>query len=75
MCPFLTLMINHKKILLVLAVLAAATVLFSKCVQPTQATDPRGKAYAGAATCVQCHKSVYDSFLGTAHFKATSLAG
>lgn len=34
-------------------------------------TDPRGAAYAGAATCVSCHKNVYNDYLHTAHFQTS----
>jgi hypothetical protein len=36
--------------------------------------DPRGKEYAGSATCVSCHKSIYGSYLHTAHFIASAPA-
>lgn len=37
-------------------------------------TDPRGTDYAGAESCVQCHKAACESHLKTSHFKATSPA-
>lgn len=39
-----------------------------------QQADARGPAYAGAATCVRCHKDVYQSFLGTAHNQSSEQA-
>lgn len=46
---------------------------FTKCsdddlVKP----DPRGKAFAGSATCRICHQAVYDSFALSAHALATT---
>jgi hypothetical protein len=35
-------------------------------------TDPRGNEYAGSVACRTCHTAVYDSFMHTAHFLATS---
>ena len=36
--------------------------------------DPRGTAYAGAATCMSCHKDVYTDYLHSAHFSTSRLA-
>jgi len=33
--------------------------------------DPRGRAYAGAVTCIKCHKNIYDTYTKTAHFGTT----
>lgn len=37
-----------------------------------QPEDSRGSAYAGAATCMRCHKDIYESFLSTAHKQSTA---
>jgi hypothetical protein len=69
-------MIRHtKKSLLALTVLACFIALLSKCIGPAQSRDARGIKYAGAEACRQCHQPVYDSFINTAHHKASSLAG
>ncbi len=49
-------------------------MFLAKCVNQVVGKDPRGKMYAGAVTCRQCHQAIYDSFLNTAHFKATAVA-
>ncbi len=36
------------------------------------ASNPRGKMYAGAASCRSCHQAICDSFARTAHHAATA---
>ncbi|HVV54622.1 MAG TPA: multiheme c-type cytochrome [Mucilaginibacter sp.] len=48
--------------------------VFSQCINLKKKEDPRGSEYAGSATCIKCHKDVYDSYLHTAHFIASSPA-
>ena len=47
--------------------------IFSQCIK-FKSEDPRGKAYAGSAACVSCHKNIYSSYLHTAHFMASQPA-
>ena len=56
--------------LTLLAVIYAAVVVCSGFTADPQAVkDPaRDSTYAGAATCISCHKTVYDSVTATAHF-------
>ncbi len=64
----------RKSIMLVFS-LAAFVVLLSRCMNKAEATvDFRGAAYAGAASCRQCHQAIYDSSVNNAHSKATSAA-
>ncbi|ASU33561.1 cytochrome c3 family protein [Mucilaginibacter xinganensis] len=50
-------------------------VFLSQCFSSSSKQDePRGELYAGAATCAGCHKNVYNSYLHTAHFKASGPA-
>ena len=63
---------HHKKSLLIVLLVGGAILFLSRCVNQVTGTDPRGKMYAGATTCRQCHQAIYDSFFNTAHFKATS---
>jgi hypothetical protein len=65
---------QHKKILGVLLLLGAFVLILAQCINPAKSNDPRGKGYAGATTCRECHQAVYDSFINTAHFKATAEA-
>jgi hypothetical protein len=48
--------------------------IFSQCLNTKKDGDPRGSAYAGPATCVSCHKDIYNSYLHTAHFMASQPA-
>jgi hypothetical protein len=50
-------------------VFTQCNTLFDKTVQ-----DPRGPMYAGAQTCIKCHKNVYDTYLHTAHAQSTHVA-
>lgn len=51
------------------------SLLFASCGNSDRDyIDPRGTDYAGAASCVQCHKAAYESHLKTSHFKATAPA-
>lgn len=36
--------------------------------------DPRGTDYAGSESCIQCHKTQYETAFHSSHFKATSPA-
>jgi len=54
-------------ILLILSFLFAITYFRLKDSAPV---DPRGEAYAGAASCIKCHGKVYHSYLQTAHYLA-----
>ncbi|MDB5201038.1 MAG: hypothetical protein JWQ27_447 [Ferruginibacter sp.] len=68
-------MLQQKKSLLLILFLGASILFLARCLNHADAApDPRGKAYAGAITCRQCHQAIYDSFLNTAHFKASALA-
>lgn len=57
--------------IIVLFLLGAWAIEFWPKQQPV---DPRGPAYAGAATCARCHQDIYQSFLGTAHNQSTQPA-
>jgi hypothetical protein len=63
----------NKRLLSVTGFLAACIFVLSQCVNkgPGQQADMRGPKYAGSASCMSCHKSVYESYLSTAHYKTT----
>src|SRR5688572_19285784 len=66
---------QHKRKLLVLFIFGCFIFLLSRCMNNIESSkDPRGKMYAGATTCVQCHKEISDSFRETAHSLATAPA-
>ena len=49
-------------------------LIFSQCLSFKKNEDPRGDAYAGSATCVNCHKNIYSSYVHTAHFLSSGPA-
>jgi len=46
-------------------------LIFSQCIQSKKQQDPRGPAYTGSASCVGCHRDIYNNSLHTAHFMAS----
>ncbi len=47
--------------------------ILSRCMDAANASgDPRGRAFAGSASCKSCHQSIYDSVLRTAHYNASA---
>src|ERR1700743_1335173 len=49
-------------------------IICSQCLNFKKHEDPRGSEYAGAATCQNCHKDIYHSYLHTAHYAASQPA-
>ncbi|HTD98989.1 MAG TPA: cytochrome c3 family protein [Mucilaginibacter sp.] len=60
-----------KKLFRLAVFLVPILLVFSQCLNLKKNKDKRGNAYAGSAACVSCHKGLYDSYLHTAHFKAS----
>jgi hypothetical protein len=50
-----------------------ALLLFSRCFD-TGGRDPRGRAYADAASCAGCHASIVNSYAHTPHSHSAGLA-
>src|SRR6478752_4425759 len=66
---------KNRKTLLIISVLCLTIIFLSRCIHKTETfNDVRGKAFAGSATCRQCHQAIYDSALLSAHFNATAPA-
>jgi hypothetical protein len=66
---------SKRNLFLALVFLVPLVVIFSQCLTSnTTKPDPRGEIFAGSSTCIQCHKDVYDNYLHTAHFSATSVS-
>jgi hypothetical protein len=66
---------SKRKLFLLLVFLIPLVIISSQCLTSNTAKpDPRGDIFAGSAACMQCHKDVYDNYLHTAHFSATSLS-
>jgi hypothetical protein len=61
---------QHFITLLLLLLVYAGSILCSgysksKTVTGVSFSD---SVYAGSASCITCHKAIYDSFIGTAHY-------
>jgi len=66
---------KHRKWLGLVAGLCLSIIFLSQCANKSKRfNDPRGRAFAGSASCRQCHQAIYDSSLSTAHFNATTAA-
>lgn len=66
---------RYKKSILIVFLLSGFILFLSRCINQSEVSkDPRGRVYAGSASCRQCHQAIYDSFISTGHFKATSKA-
>ena len=64
---------SKKKLLLLPVFLFPLMVILSQCLSTKEAaTDPRGEAYAGAKTCISCHKNISESYVHMAHTIASS---
>lgn len=62
---------NRKSFLLIFTI-SGLIMILSRCINNNQASnDPRGIVYIGSASCKQCHKSIYDSYVTTTHFTST----
>jgi nitrate/TMAO reductase-like tetraheme cytochrome c subunit len=75
--------LNRSAILTILIILSAA-VIFSTCVEnqekkaeekPVADFNPRYhyEDFAGAASCMSCHKEIYENHIKTAHFRTTEI--
>ncbi len=58
-----------------LIILIPFILVFTQCLSSKKSEDPRGETYAGSATCVNCHKNIYSSYVHTAHFLSSGPAG
>lgn len=63
-----------KKSLIILAISAVLCAVVYFAYQSSIPADPRGFAYAGSEACIKCHGNLYNSYLHTAHFLASSPA-
>jgi hypothetical protein len=59
-----------RRLVFVLLILAAFVVLVVQCTE-IKKNDVRGPAYAGAASCLKCHKDVSSSFVHNAHYNTS----
>lgn len=56
----------------ILVLFVTITICFVKCIQQSSVSDPRGTQYAGAETCIQCHKNISDNYTHSNHFKTSA---
>ncbi|RYY52803.1 MAG: hypothetical protein EOO09_20230 [Chitinophagaceae bacterium] len=61
----------HRKSLLVISLLSVLTVVFLRCGGPRVPPDPRGKYYAGAESCMGCHKDIGESYMHNTHYRTS----
>lgn len=64
---------QREKILLVIVLLLSVALCFVKCMDQPSFNDARGNLYAGAATCVTCHKNIAESYVHNSHYKTSSI--
>lgn len=62
---------RHWKITFVIGLLATLITCFVQCMYKSGKKDPRGRLYAGAAVCRDCHQDIVTSFLHTNHYKTS----
>lgn len=63
---------RNKKSFILFFTISGLVMFLSRCINNAEkSNDPRGKMYAGTASCRQCHQSIYDSYVATAHYNAT----
>ncbi len=63
---------RHKRKISILVFICSLTLVFNYCVnKQKRSNDPRGENYVGSAQCITCHKSIYDSYINTAHNKSS----
>jgi hypothetical protein len=64
---------------LTIFIVALAVIFFAQCIHPDKEQAPLTPTvsinqFAGSASCIQCHKSIYDTHLHTAHYLTTRIA-
>ena len=66
----------HNRTAIIMAIVILNVFLLSRCINNTPApiTNNKGEQFAGSASCINCHKNVYDSFVHTAHYLSSRVA-
>lgn len=59
--------------LLALIFMAPLCLMLAECLsnKKSEQPDARGDIFAGSASCIKCHKDIYESYLSTAHFNSS----
>lgn len=60
-------MFKQRTLFLALLLLVPMSFMLVQCFSD-KPQDPRDQVFAGSASCIKCHKGVYDSYLHTAHY-------
>lgn len=63
---------RYKHSLAIIAIILVLVITLSQCLsvpekEATATADMRGAGYIGSAACSNCHKSIHESYLATAH--------
>jgi len=59
---------RHQRKIIFLTFICSLILIFNNCInEQKKSNDPRGEEYTGSAKCTKCHKSIYDSYIKTAH--------
>ncbi|SEM78284.1 Cytochrome c554 and c-prime [Chitinophaga rupis] len=60
----------NKRLLYVSCCIIACITILSQCINKAEKNEAafRGPQYAGAAACAGCHKNIFDTYMGTAHY-------
>lgn len=61
------------KKLILTSIILSGVLFFSRCLD-SGTHDPRGKAYAGSASCVSCHREIVKSYGRTPHYHSAAVA-
>ncbi|MDB5222192.1 MAG: hypothetical protein JWN83_859 [Chitinophagaceae bacterium] len=66
---------RNKKSFILIFTISGLIMILSRCINSVEKNnDPRGDIFIGSASCRQCHKSIYDSYVATSHFNSTKTA-
>jgi hypothetical protein len=71
--------VKYGKIKIITAAICISVFLLVRCMdktgdKTTSINRYEFKDFAGSQTCVNCHKEIYDSHLGTAHYLSSAIA-
>ena len=64
---------RSSRIIIACLSLIALWVILAQCVTTSSPADPRGTAFAGSATCVNCHKETVENHYRSFHFKTSGI--
>ena len=65
---------NKKSFILIFTITGLIMILSRSISCIEKVNDPRGELYIGSASCKQCHKYQYDSFVLSTHYNSTKIS-